>query len=119
MAKNSKTAGRKIATCCYCGTRAVLVLDRVRHELACAGCGAPLHDLKSLPQPSCRKPKQGRRLPQNPRAASPECHIAGARRRRAAASAARKPRKPRKPMLWRMLDEIRDEIRDEIEDFLD
>ena len=40
----------KIATCCYCGTRAALVLrGDVRHELACASCGAPLHDLKSLP----------------------------------------------------------------------
>lgn len=39
----------KIATCCYCGTRAALVLDRARHELTCAQCGAPLHDLKMLP----------------------------------------------------------------------
>jgi hypothetical protein len=40
----------KIATCCYCGLRAALVLDRNRHELTCAGCGAPLHDLKNLPR---------------------------------------------------------------------
>ncbi len=38
----------KIATCCYCGTRAALVLDRTRHELTCAQCGAPLHNLKML-----------------------------------------------------------------------
>ncbi|MEL6167653.1 MAG: hypothetical protein AAFR35_03120 [Pseudomonadota bacterium] len=39
----------KIATCCYCGTRAALVLrGEERHELACSGCGAPLHDLKML-----------------------------------------------------------------------
>lgn len=39
----------KIATCCYCGTRAALVLKgQVRHELACGACGAPLHDLKRL-----------------------------------------------------------------------
>ncbi|MEM0948175.1 MAG: hypothetical protein AAGK37_12260 [Pseudomonadota bacterium] len=39
----------KIATCCYCGTRAALVLSgRGRHELACSSCGAPLHDLKML-----------------------------------------------------------------------
>ncbi len=39
----------KIATCCYCGTRAALVLSgTTRHELACSGCGAPLHDLKAL-----------------------------------------------------------------------
>ncbi|OSP56444.1 hypothetical protein [Pseudoruegeria sp. SK021] len=43
-------AGTKIATCCYCGARAALVLTgTVRHELACASCGAPLHDLKGLP----------------------------------------------------------------------
>lgn len=38
----------KIATCCYCGARAALVLDKGRHELTCSGCGAPLHDLKRL-----------------------------------------------------------------------
>ena len=39
----------KIATCCYCGTRSALVLKgRERHELACASCGAPLHELKML-----------------------------------------------------------------------
>ncbi|MEP6065725.1 MAG: hypothetical protein ABJ246_07810 [Paracoccaceae bacterium] len=41
----------KIATCCYCGTRAALVLKgKIRHELACGSCGAPLHDLKMLPK---------------------------------------------------------------------
>ena len=41
----------KIATCCYCGTRAALVLTgKHRHELSCSGCGAPLHDLKMLPK---------------------------------------------------------------------
>ena len=41
----------KIATCCYCGTRAALVLKgKSRHELACGSCGAPLHDLKMLPK---------------------------------------------------------------------
>jgi hypothetical protein len=41
----------KIATCCYCGTRAALVLrGRDNHELSCSKCGAPLHDLKRLPK---------------------------------------------------------------------
>ena len=45
-------AGTKIATCCYCGTRAALVLKgRERHELACSACGAPLHDLKAFKKP--------------------------------------------------------------------
>lgn len=38
----------KIATCCYCGARAALRLDRARHELACAACGAPLREMKAL-----------------------------------------------------------------------
>lgn len=39
----------KIATCCYCGTKAALVLrGKDRHELTCAACGAPLHDMKML-----------------------------------------------------------------------
>lgn len=39
----------KIATCCYCGTRAALLLTgEERHELACSSCGAPLHDMKML-----------------------------------------------------------------------
>ncbi|PRY94802.1 hypothetical protein BCF33_0402 [Hasllibacter halocynthiae] len=38
----------KIATCCYCGTRAALRFDRGRHELVCASCGAPLHEMKAL-----------------------------------------------------------------------
>jgi len=39
----------KVATCCYCGTRAALVLrGRERHELACSSCGAPLHEMKQL-----------------------------------------------------------------------
>ena len=42
--------GHKIATCNYCGTRAALVLDRDRHELTCASCGAPLHDMKAMPK---------------------------------------------------------------------
>ncbi|QDY68683.1 hypothetical protein [Qingshengfaniella alkalisoli] len=39
----------KIATCCYCGTRAALVLTgRTQHELACSACGAPLSNLKAI-----------------------------------------------------------------------
>ncbi|MGR3572550.1 hypothetical protein [Brevirhabdus sp.] len=45
----------KIATCCYCGTRAALVLKgTTRHELSCGSCGAPLHNLKQLRQSSAR-----------------------------------------------------------------
>ena len=57
----------KIATCCYCGTRAALVLKgETRHELACRACGAPLHDLKRLPEgrvdaEAHRPPRKGKK----------------------------------------------------------
>ncbi|MFZ5962368.1 hypothetical protein ACOXXX_05395 [Thalassococcus sp. BH17M4-6] len=60
--------GSKIATCCYCGTRAALVLQGdTRHELACASCGAPLHDMKMFPGaeashgPASAKPRKKKR----------------------------------------------------------
>ncbi|MEM1302254.1 MAG: hypothetical protein AAGH17_06715 [Pseudomonadota bacterium] len=50
---------RKIATCCYCGTRAALVLSGdSKHELACSNCGAPLHDLKMLPKSALDAPME-------------------------------------------------------------
>ncbi|WP_323768461.1 hypothetical protein [Marinovum sp.] len=50
--------GTKIATCCYCGTRAALILTgKTRHELSCQGCGAPLHDLKMMPGPRAEVPQ--------------------------------------------------------------
>ncbi|MCZ0813385.1 MAG: hypothetical protein ACQEVT_13300 [Pseudomonadota bacterium] len=63
---------RKIATCNYCGTRAVLVLAPGRHELSCPACGAPLHEMKAMPQraesvkksspaPVMEKPRKTRR----------------------------------------------------------
>ena len=40
----------KIATCCYCGTRAALRLQgKTRHELTCSNCGAPLRKMKMIP----------------------------------------------------------------------
>ena len=57
--------GAKIVTCCYCGTRAALVLGgRKRHELACASCGAPLHNLKMLPAAQSGKKKRTKRRPE-------------------------------------------------------
>jgi hypothetical protein len=44
----------KIATCCFCGSKAALTLDVGRHELSCAQCGAPLHDLKHIPVPKAK-----------------------------------------------------------------
>jgi len=51
----------KIATCCYCGTRATLTLKgNERHELACSNCGAPLHDMKMLKAEKPRQPEPRR-----------------------------------------------------------
>lgn len=45
----------KVATCCYCGVKAALVLrGEHRHELSCGSCGAPLHAMKLLPMPPGR-----------------------------------------------------------------
>ncbi|MFQ6549480.1 hypothetical protein AADZ90_016110 [Aestuariibius sp. 2305UL40-4] len=50
---------QKIATCCYCGTRAALVLSGdKRHELACSSCGAPLHEMKMLPSKAAKKDRR-------------------------------------------------------------
>ena len=53
--KGFDMAATKIATCCYCGTKAALVLrGRDRHELTCGNCGAPLRAMKNLPQTEAR-----------------------------------------------------------------
>lgn len=45
----------KIATCCYCGTKAALVLrGETHHELSCSNCGAPLQAMKMLPKGRAR-----------------------------------------------------------------
>ncbi|XOY55465.1 MAG: hypothetical protein ACMUJK_11980 [Rhodobacterales bacterium] len=55
-------AGTKIATCCYCGTRAALVLrGHDRHELSCSNCGAPLHVMKMLPATKAPAPEPHKR----------------------------------------------------------
>ncbi|WP_424986115.1 hypothetical protein [Microbulbifer sp. S227A] len=89
----------KIATCCYCGTRAALVLaGDVRHELACSACGAPLHDLKML------RRDRGKDRDLTPRKPA-------------------KPTKPRKPKSRKkrkgVLSKLFDEAFDAIEDIFD
>ena len=94
----------KIATCCYCGTRAALVLrGKDRHELACSGCGAPLHVLKSLRPPAQRKGE--REL------------VGHQKSRRKVAppypeSSSGRPKKRRKSMIKRVFEEAVDLIED-------
>ncbi|CUJ86165.1 hypothetical protein RUE5091_00431 [Ruegeria denitrificans] len=85
----------KIATCCYCGTRAALVLKgKDRHELSCSSCGAPLHDLKMMPKRKLTEsqPKRGPAKPVN--------------------SHKKKKQKKKKSVFSRVLDEAWDVIED-------
>ncbi|WP_417750382.1 hypothetical protein [Ruegeria sp. SCP10] len=85
----------KIATCCYCGTRAALVLTgKKRHELSCSSCGAPLHDLKMLPKHKVQKSKPAR---------TAISHVAPPKSRK---------KKKKKSALYRVLDEAWDVIED-------
>ncbi|MBK0326521.1 hypothetical protein I5535_04360 [Rhodobacteraceae bacterium F11138] len=93
----------KIATCCYCGTRAALVLrGQIRHELACSACGAPLHELKMLRQdpagaahavPGRSKSRKQARISRRPVKKS-------------------KPRKKRRGLMYKMLEEAWDVVED-------
>ena len=101
----------KIATCCHCGTRAALTLEKGRHELSCASCGAPLHDLKMLPR---------QKLPETPPAQAishapplrdfPKAAKAEAYKRR-------KPRKGKKRGKW--FKKLAEEVFDVVEDIFD
>ena len=110
--------GRKIATCCYCGTRAVLVFDRARHELTCQACGAPLHDMKFMPKPVEKTPeKRGTRRPSGPLPSYPRerARPSAGPGRGAWQAESRKPARPkkkRKPLMRRMLEELWDEVED-------
>lgn len=98
----------KIATCCFCGSKAALTLGEGRHELACAQCGAPLHDLKQIPVPQPQKPVQ---------------HAPTLRRFPAAAGALadkkpkKKMRKPKKQKHW--MNKIGKDFLDVIDDLID
>jgi hypothetical protein len=101
MPKNTK-----IATCCYCGTRAALVLTgKERHELSCAGCGAPLHDLKSLRPVAERQGSRELVRPSRPRRTLPDNPPPSKKRDK-------KRRKRRKPLMKKVFSEAFDLIED-------
>lgn len=106
-------AAMKIATCCYCGTKAALVLrGKDKHELTCSNCGAPLRTLKMLPK-------------QSGQATSPAAtHARPAKRARVetypAYRAARpKKRKKSKGFGRRVMSEIWDVVEDVVEEIFD
>ncbi|MCG6883937.1 MAG: hypothetical protein LJE62_09310 [Silicimonas sp.] len=91
----------KIATCCYCGTRAALVLSgKTRHELACSTCGAPLHELKML-----RSDKAGNREPLRPTRPAVQVRERGSYRRKP-------PKKRTKSLSYRFMEEVWDAAED-------
>lgn len=103
----------KIATCCYCGTRAALTLggDASHHELVCANCGAPLHELKMLRKPQKPEKTRARRAAPHP----------GAAPLGVASMARPKPRKVKKKAKRKSkrMSKIWDEAFDLIEDIFD
>lgn len=102
----------KIATCCYCGTRAALVLaGLVRQELACSNCGAPLSELKML-----KVVEQVERVPTRTYSAK--------YKRKGARPSRDKRRKPKRrqslsQMIMRELWEVSDDIFDDVFDIFD
>jgi hypothetical protein len=102
----------KIATCCHCGTKAALTLDVGRHELSCSSCGAPLHDLKRVPQ-STQPPKPAKRQAVSHHAPLRSFQEAP----KAAASKKKKPRKVKKRKGW--FRDIAEEVFDFVDDIFD
>ena len=101
----------KIATCCHCGTRAALTLDKGRHELSCASCGAPLHDLKMLPKERVpEKPRQKAVSHAAPKRSFPKSSAAEKYKRR-------KPRKLKAGRKW--FRKLAEEVFDAVEDIFD
>ncbi len=96
----------KIATCCFCGSKAALTLDAGRHELACAQCGAPLHDLKRIPVAAAQeRPAQQPQLRHFP-SAQPVQVVRKI-----------KTKRPKKRKSW--LKKITSEVFDVVEDIFD
>ena len=99
----------KIATCCFCGSKAALTLDQGRHELSCAQCGAPLHDLKQLPVPKPEKTAHSAPLLRRFPAAGPVQNSKPKKKRKA------QKYKKKKPWLTRIGKEIFDAVEDLID----
>ncbi len=105
----------KIATCCYCGTRAALVLrGETRHELACSRCGAPLRDLKALPvQPDARLQCRSGPAPDWSRPAPVQKRSPlGGEAKLALRRGWRRPKKKRKGFLAYLVEEAFDAVED-------
>ena len=101
----------KIMTCCYCGTRAALLLMELgRHELACSTCGAPLHEMKMLPKARVQDYETVRSNAIRKPSVQPERFEKRTKPRKG---------KRRKGMVRWMLEEAWDTIEDAVEDVVD
>ncbi len=98
----------KIATCCYCGAKTALALEKGRHELSCASCGAPLRDLKKIPV----APKPARKAVSHQTEKQRFFENGPAK-----VYKKRKPRKVKKRRSW--LKDIAEELFDIVEDVFD
>lgn len=104
---------QKIATCCYCGSRAALVLrGKDRHELACANCGAPLHEMKML-----RTDAHGDRELVHPSAIRSSSKLS--KQHRAPKSTPRKGRKSLKHRFKSSIWDIAEDVFEEVFDIFD
>jgi len=102
----------KIATCCYCGARAALVLKNAgRHELACSRCGAPLHALKMLPVRKPSSPKVERELVRS--------NAVGPSKARPAYKKPKKTKRRKSPKPFKILKDAFEDIFDFVEDIFD
>lgn len=113
--------GTKVATCCYCGTRAALVLrGRDRHELACSSCGAPLHDMKLMPSANIDpeahrlKPERGKKAKGGKATPNPLWE-----RQKSGLTRKRKKTKKKKSRMGSFLRDAFDDAFDVIEDIFD
>lgn len=80
-----------------------------RHELSCAACGAPLHEMKAMPV----------RRPETPRRAAPARAAPKPSRPKPAPCHRKRGRRMRKFSPMRMISKALDEVWDEIEDIFD
>ena len=103
--------GTKIATCCYCGTRAALVLrGKDRHELSCAACGAPLHEMKSLPVAAgARAPGKGKTVN---RSDGPDVPLPVWARAHPEGRPVKRKKKSRRKKAWDLLEDVFDAVGD-------
>jgi hypothetical protein len=97
----------KIATCCHCGSKAALRLDKRQHMLACASCGAPLRNFKALPVTAPARAGVSHRPPVRQFVQKPK----------AVAHKMAKPRKLKKRIGW--LKDVAEDMFDFVEDIFD